>query len=108
MLKSKTATNSLSFNERVWAVTATIPRGCVVTYGDIAHKLKSRAYRAVGMALNRNPHAPVVPCHRVVGANGKLTGFAQGLAKKQQMLQDEGVQVVDGRVDLASYRAKLP
>ncbi|MCY2951882.1 MAG: MGMT family protein, partial [Planctomycetota bacterium] len=64
----------MSFNEKVWALTARIPEGKVVTYGDIARELGTKAYRAVGNALNRNPYAPGVPCHRVVGADGGLTG----------------------------------
>jgi len=97
-----------SFSEKVWAVTAKIPPGRVATYGDIAGRLANKdsapAYRAVGMALHRNPRAPVVPCHRVVGSDGRLTGYAGGLAKKKRMLEAEGVAVVDGRVDLSAYR----
>jgi methylated-DNA-[protein]-cysteine S-methyltransferase len=96
----------MSFNEKVWAMTARIPKGQVVTYGDIARALKTKAYRAVGNALNRNPYAPGVPCHRVVGGNGSLTGFASGLAKKSRMLEAEGVRVKDSRVDV-SGRFKL-
>jgi methylated-DNA-[protein]-cysteine S-methyltransferase len=91
----------MNFSERVWALTARIPAGQVVTYGDIAGALgKSRGARAVGNALNRNPYAPGVPCHRVVGSDGKLTGFAGGLPKKEQMLNAEGVRVARGRADL--------
>ena len=91
----------MSFNEKVWAMTARIPKGKVVTYGDIARALKTKAYRAVGNALNRNPYAPGVPCHRVVGSNGALTGFASGLAKKTRLLKAEGVQVSESRVDVS-------
>src|SRR5688572_28308860 len=55
----------MSFNEKVWALTARIPVGQVRTYADIARELGTKGYRAVGNALNRNPYAPVVPCHRV-------------------------------------------
>jgi len=94
----------MSFNEKVWALTAQIPAGKVKTYGDIARKLNTRAYRAVGNALNRNPYAPVVPCHRVVGSTGELTGFAHGLPAKRRMLEAEGVSVTKGRVDLSRHR----
>jgi methylated-DNA-[protein]-cysteine S-methyltransferase len=90
----------MSFEQKVWAVTARIPRGKVVTYADVARKLGSTAYRAVGQALHRNPYAPGVPCHRVVGANGKLTGYAHGLSKNRKMLEDEGVEFAGTRVDL--------
>ena len=90
----------MSFNERVWALTARIPAGKVVTYADIATALGTKAYRAVGNALNRNPYAPGVPCHRVVGSDGRLTGFAGGLVKKEELLNSEGVAVTRGRADL--------
>jgi O-6-methylguanine DNA methyltransferase len=92
-------TSQMSFNQKVWALTARIPRGQVVTYADIAKKLKTRGYRAVGNALNKNPYAPAVPCHRVVGSNGNLTGFAGGLEKKKKMLQQEGITITDGKVN---------
>ena len=92
----------MTFNERVWALTAQIPAGKVVTYADVAAALGSKGYRAVGNALNRNPYAPAVPCHRVVGSDGRLTGFAGGLPKKEQLLTDEGVRVTRGRADLAA------
>jgi O-6-methylguanine DNA methyltransferase len=91
----------MSFNEKVWAVCARIPAGRVATYGQIARLLGSRGYRAVGMALNRNPYAPQVPCHRVVGSTGALTGFAGGIEKKRRLLASEGVPMKRDRVDLS-------
>ena len=88
----------MNFNQKVWALTARIPAGQVRTYAWIARELGSRGYRAVGNALNRNPYAPAVPCHRVVGSNGSLTGFAGGIDKKQKLLSDEGVEFRNGRV----------
>ena len=90
----------MSFNQKVWAMTARIPRGKVCTYGDIAKALNTKAYRAVGNALNKNPYAPTVPCHRVVGSNGALTGFAGGLSKKQRLLREEGVAIAKDRARL--------
>src|SRR6476660_5370819 len=95
----------MSFNQKVWALTARIPAGKVTTYGRIAEALGSKGSRAVGNALNRNPYAPGVPCHRVVGASGALTGFAGGLDKKRRLLAREGVPVSNGRVDVAGYCA---
>lgn len=93
----------MNFNQKVWAMCARVPRGKVVTYAQIAKALNSNGYRAVGNALNRNPYSPAVPCHRVVGSNGALTGFAGGIPKKRRMLAEEGVAVGDnGRVDVAS------
>ena len=97
----------MSFPQKVWAITARIPRGKVVTYADVARSLKSTGYRAVGQALHRNPYAPGVPCHRVVGSDGKLTGFAHGLPKKRKMLEEEGVAFNGPRVDLTQYRGKI-
>jgi methylated-DNA-[protein]-cysteine S-methyltransferase len=90
----------MTFNQRVWAMTARVPPGKVTTYAKIARALGTKAYRAVGNALNRNPHAPAVPCHRVVGSDGSLTGFAAGLDKKQRLLAKEGVPFANGRVNV--------
>ena len=90
----------MTFNQKVWALTARIPEGKVTTYGHIARKLGTSAYRAVGHAMNRNPYAPAVPCHRVVGSQGALTGFAGGLPKKKAMLTAEHVPMRKGRVVL--------
>ncbi len=92
--------DEMSFMQRVWAITARIPAGKVATYGQIARVLGGNASRAVGMALNRNPFAPAVPCHRVVGSDGRLVGFAGGVKKKHQLLVGEGVVLAKGKVDL--------
>jgi O-6-methylguanine DNA methyltransferase len=81
------------FYQAVWRACAEIPRGEIRTYGWIAKRIgRPRAARAVGQALGKNPFAPTVPCHRVVGANGKLTGYSAegGVAKKRRMLIAEG------------------
>ena len=88
----------MNFNQKVWALTARIPPGQVRTYASIARELGSKGYRAVGNALNRNPYAPAVPCHRVVGSTGDLTGFAGGIEKKRELLAREGVALRNGRV----------
>src|SRR5688572_27513219 len=81
------------FYQAVWKACAEIPRGEVRTYGWIARRIgKPKAARAVGMALGKNPFAPAVPCHRVVGANGTMTGYSGtgGVAAKRRMLLKEG------------------
>ena len=90
----------MNFNQKVWALTARVPAGKVTTYARIAQALGSRGYRAVGNALNRNPYAPAVPCHRVVGSNGSLTGFAGGLEKKRRLLLQEGVRCAGLRAEV--------
>jgi len=81
------------FYRKVWLACAEIPRGQVRTYGWIAKHIGSpKSARAVGQALGKNPFAPVVPCHRVVGANGKMTGYSgkSGVATKRKLLLKEG------------------
>jgi methylated-DNA-[protein]-cysteine S-methyltransferase len=78
------------FQRQVWAITRAIPRGQTRTYGEIAREAGSPgAARAVGQAMARNPWPMLVPCHRVVGHDGRLTGFGGGLAMKQQLLEME-------------------
>lgn len=89
---------SSSFNQKVWNLTKKIPKGKVTTYKIIAEKLKTKAYRAVGNALNKNPFSPLVPCHRVVGSDGSLTGFAKGLKKKREILIREGISIKGGKI----------
>jgi methylated-DNA-[protein]-cysteine S-methyltransferase len=88
----------MSFNQKIWALTAQIPKGQVTTYAELARALGTKAYRAVGNAMNKNPYAPGVPCHRVVGSDGSLTGYAGGLEKKRKMLIEEGVECRGNRV----------
>src|SRR5947209_537691 len=90
--------DGMTFNQKVWALTSRIPKGRVTTYAEIARALGTKAYRAVGNAMNKNPYAPGVPCHRVVGADGSLTGYAHGVEKKRKMLEEEGVPIVKERV----------
>jgi len=79
------------FQKEVWAALLTIPFGETRTYSDIAHAIgKPKAVRAVGAANGRNPISIIAPCHRVIGANGTLTGFAGGLAAKATLLALEG------------------
>ena len=78
------------FQLRVWRALREIPFGETRTYGDIARRLgRPGAARAVGMANHRNPLPIFIPCHRVVGANGALTGYAGGLMRKRALLQLE-------------------
>jgi methylated-DNA-[protein]-cysteine S-methyltransferase len=79
------------FNRRVLHELARVPYGEVVTYGELASRAaRPRAARAVGMVMNRNPLPIVLPCHRVIGANGKLVGYGGGLDRKEKLLRLEG------------------
>ena len=75
------------FQRAVWQALQRIPYGHTSTYSDIARDIGNpKAVRAVGAAIGQNPHSIIVPCHRVVGANGSLTGFAGGLVRKKHLL----------------------
>jgi methylated-DNA-[protein]-cysteine S-methyltransferase len=80
------------FRLAVWAELAKIPYGSTVSYGDIARALGMRlvASRAVGLANGANPISVIVPCHRVIGADGSLTGYGGGLERKELLLRLEG------------------
>lgn len=79
-----------AFQIMVWKELLRIPYGTTVTYGEVAERIgKPQASRAVGMACNRNPLLIAVPCHRVVGSGGKMTGYAAGVDKKRFLLELE-------------------
>lgn len=80
------------FQQKVYRVTQEIPRGRVTTYKAVAEKIGTRAYRAVGQALGANPLPLLIPCHRVVGSDGGLTGFGGGIDVKRRILEAEGVK----------------
>jgi methylated-DNA-[protein]-cysteine S-methyltransferase len=96
-----------TFAERVYKATKEIPKGKVSTYKDIANALNSKAYRAVGNALNKNPYAPKVPCHRVVASDGALGGFATGIKKKIELLKKEGVIISNKKINLQRFGYKF-
>jgi methylated-DNA-[protein]-cysteine S-methyltransferase len=80
-----------AFQQRVWTALQQIPYGTTMSYGQLANVLgDARAVRAVGLANGRNPIAIIIPCHRVIGANGSLTGYGGGLHRKQWLLAREG------------------
>ena len=87
-----------TFNQRCYEILLKVPRGKLTTYKVIADLLGTKAYRAVGRAMHNNPFAPRVPCHRVVGSNGSLTGYAFGLEKKCRLLRDEGIEIKNDKV----------
>lgn len=90
LAKIRTATGGTSFQREVWKALRTIPAGTTMSYGGLATKIgRAGASRAVGAANGSNPIAIVVPCHRVIGANGTLTGYGGGLAHKKWLLDHE-------------------
>ncbi|WP_340645311.1 methylated-DNA--[protein]-cysteine S-methyltransferase [Phenylobacterium sp.] len=90
------ATNGTDFQRRVWEALCTIPAGETLSYKGLAERIgKPSAMRAVGLANGANPVAIVVPCHRVIGANGSLTGYGGGLPRKRWLLSHEGAAFKD-------------
>lgn len=86
----KTLTRGTPFQRKVWKALRAIPAGTTITYGQLAEKIgRVGASRAVGAANGANPIPVVVPCHRVIGADGTLTGFGGGLRNKKWLLQHE-------------------
>ena len=82
------------FQKKVWAALQEIPYGKTCTYKQIAQNIsRPKACRAVGLANNKNPVSIIVPCHRVIGSNGKLVGYGGGLDVKKTLLQLEGVAI---------------
>lgn len=88
-----------AFRQEVWRILCEIPYGEVITYGDIAKKMavklnkQSMSSQAVGGAVGHNPVSIVIPCHRVIGSSGSLTGYAGGVGIKKKLLELEGVEV---------------
>ncbi len=88
-------TGGTAFQKAVWAALRAIPAGETRSYGQLAEAIGSpRAVRAAGLVNGQNPVAVIVPCHRVIGANGTLTGYAGGLERKRWLLAHEGAVVV--------------
>ena len=94
-----------SFNEKIYALLKKVPKGKVTTYKALAEAAGTKAYRAVGQAMNRNPYGilrckgrKMVPCHRVVASNGHLHGFAHGLKTKAELLRKEGIEIKNKKV----------
>lgn len=89
------APHGTAFQQRVWMALRAIPYGETRTYGELAAAIGSpNASRAVGMANHRNPIPIIIPCHRVIGANGTLTGYAGGLEIKRKLLALEGINIL--------------
>ncbi len=114
----------LTFNERCYKLLRKVPKGKVTTYKAIAKKLNTKAYRAVGNAMNKNPNAfPLTtskgrvggfgsvsgktPCHRVINSNGELGGFAFGIKNKIKLLRQEGIEIKNNKIDLKKYEYKF-
>jgi|TARA_Y100000310_G_scaffold325870_1_gene390034 methylated-DNA-[protein]-cysteine S-methyltransferase len=112
-----------SFNEKCYSLLSKVPKGKVTTYKALALALNTKAYRAIGRAMNKNPYAfprsgrvgglspakqrLLVPCHRVINSSGALGGFAHGIPAKISLLKAEGVLVLNNKIDLKIYEHKF-
>ena len=95
------------FQEKVYKLCKKVPKGKVTTYKILAEKLNVKAYRAVGNALNKNPYAPRVPCHRVIKSTGEIGGFASGTRNKIKLLRKEGIKIEKGKINFEKYGFSL-
>jgi len=95
------------FYEKIYAKLRKVPKGKVTTYKALAHAVGSKAYRAVGTAMNKNPYAPKTPCHRVINSDGRVGKFATGTKKKIEMLKKEGVEIKNGKIDLKKFEFRF-
>jgi len=93
------------FQKKVYQICKKIPRGRITTYKIVAEKMKTKAYRAVGTALNKNPHGilkcegkNMVPCHRIINSNGFVGGFANGIKNKIKLLKKEGIKINNNKI----------
>ena len=88
----------MNFNQQCYKLLSQIPKGKISTYKEIAKALNTKAYRAVGNAMAKNPNPIIVPCHRVINNNGLIGGYGLGVDKKITLLQKEGITIRKGRV----------
>ena len=110
------------FSERCYELLRKVPKGKVTTYKEIARALNSKAYRAVGTAMNKNPYAyaargwvggsnlkfsDLVACHRVINSNGSVGGFASGVKNKIKILRAEGIEIKNNKIDLKKFLYKF-
>jgi len=85
-------------SSQVYSLLSQIPQGKVTTYKELAKKLKTKGYQAIGQIVGANPNAPEVPCHRVVKSDGGIGGYAFGVEKKTKILALEGIDISNGKI----------
>jgi len=93
----------MKFREKVYKIVEKIPKGKVMTYKQVAEKLNSKSYRAVGQALKNNPKPIIIPCHRVIKSNGEVGGYfgnndINSIKNKAKLLESEDILVKDGKI----------
>lgn len=94
----------MNFNQKCYELLSQIPQGKISTYKQIANILNTKAYRAVGNAMAKNPNPIIVPCHRVIKSDGHIGGYALGIKKKISLLINEGIVIKKGKIiDFEKY-----
>lgn len=95
----------MSFSERVLKSVKKVPKGKVTTYKEIAKKLNTKAYRAVGAALKSNKNPIIIPCHRVINSDGTIGGYKgiKNNPEKIKLLKKEGIEINKNKIDLKKY-----
>lgn len=88
------------FYNKVYSAIEKIPKGKITTYKEIAQSLGTKAYQSVGTAVKKNPHAPYIPCHRVVKSSGEIGGYSGpgGVKRKKELLRKEGIEIKNNKV----------
>ena len=90
----------MNLEQKVYKKLLNVPKGQITTYGDLAKAVGLKnGQRLVGKIMNKNPYPVLVPCHRVVMSTGKIGGYAYGEHVKMKMLSDEGIQIIDGKIE---------
>lgn len=98
----------MKFNSSVLHFCKKIPKGKISTYKEIAIAVRSpKSFRAVGNALNKNPNPKLTPCHRVIKSDGSIGGYAFGVKNKIKKLKLEGIEVLNGKINLEKYLFKF-
>ena len=87
-----------NFDNKCYQKLTQIPEGMVSTYAEIAKSLNTKAYRAVGNAMAKNPNLILIPCHRILKSDGTIGGYVLGTNKKIELLKNEGILIKDGKV----------
>jgi len=94
----------MSFNQKCYKLLSQIPKGKISTYKQIAKALNTKAYRAVGNAMAKNPNPVIIPCHRIIKNNGLIGGYALGINQKINLLKNEGIAIKKGKIiDFKKY-----
>ena len=88
----------MDFKNKCYNLIAQIPKGKICTYKEIAKALNTKAYRAVGNAMAKNPNPIVIPCHRIIKSDGSIGGYALGITKKISLLRREEIPIQKGKI----------